>query len=168
MHQDQMLVHQQTVMEDWLVPGNLKNIFLQISNDNAFVKLMLTCLEEKVKCPVKGCPQEQNKVSIQQRCYSTSSSSFNFLVFVWRIRLEIVLLQATMFAAFNPTSTQELKPIILRSTALLLVSLGQCLYQLLCRSPLGCPSQSNSWEAFCCSCTARALSMSTSITLFVH
>lgn len=48
MHQDQMSVHQQTVMEDWLAPGNLKNIFLQIS-DKCIYKCELNCFDDKVK-----------------------------------------------------------------------------------------------------------------------
>ena len=44
MHQDQMLVHQQTVTEDWLVPGRSKNISvnkLAIGNN---ANICLLCL----------------------------------------------------------------------------------------------------------------------------
>ena len=46
-----------------------------------------------------------------------------FLLSVWRIGPEIMLLQDTLFAAANPASTQELKPIAILpfSTVLLYV-----------------------------------------------
>ena len=57
---------------------------------------------------------------------TTLSHHRQFLLSEWRIGPEIMLLQDTLFAAANPASAQELKPIAILSspTVLLHVSLG--------------------------------------------
>ena len=84
------------------------------------------CWAHHAVCIWFGVPWRNIVARAGQTNTTSCHHHHQFLLSVWRIGPEIMLLQDTLFAAANPALTQELKPIAILSfsTVLLRVSLG--------------------------------------------
>ena len=111
------LHHSSFLLVTPIILSSYKSTIVQCKSTSLGWHAILSKLSSKHFCEKKLMTFSKEKIWYECHVFSRSrhlSSIFfhhQFLLSVWRIGPEIMFLQNTLFAAANPASTQELKPI---------------------------------------------------------